>query len=161
MKFLKVTLLIIMAIATVSLVGCDKEKSNKEIAEVFIKEVLTLPNEDIALMAKLDVQSVGSEEIDEKMSQTIMALYGGDVSKTTLTDGTSRFYNDVVMLHVMAAVNNFTYAVESIEVTELDEKQFSYTAEVLASNEANGKLTITGSVQFDDDGKINFMTVKR
>lgn len=159
MKVLKLALIITLAISMIGLAGCDKKQNNKDIAETFAREILTIPNEEIAKVAKLDVLEVGAEELDKKTNQAIEAAFGDVVAKDTITDAGKTFYTDVIMLHIMSTVMELAYTVESIDVTELNQKQFSFTAKITSEAESD-KLTATGSIQFDDEGKINFVTLK-
>lgn len=159
MKKVLTFILLLFTLTTFHLVGCEKKPSYEETAENFAKKVLTVPYQDISEVVHSDLMTQDIEEYDKKLNEAIENLCGDIVPKDILTDTSSTFFDNVIMLHLMAAGHDFTYTVENIEITQYSDKKYNYTAEVIASNREEN-LTLQGLIQFNDSDKIDYMTIK-
>lgn len=158
MKVTKIILTVIMIFITLSLVGCDEKLSNKERAEIFVRKALTVPQEDISEVVNSGLDEKDIEQYAKKLDEAIESFCGDFVSKDAMTNPNSTFYQRIIMLHIMASGKDYTYTVESVEVTKKNDKKYNYTADILASNEEN-KLSLYGTIQFNDDNKIDYMSL--
>lgn len=138
--------------------GCGVPSSEAKIEE-HVKQLLTLPDKGIAKVATSELVQVGTPEYDAQMKEAVTAFCGEFVAREVIEDGSGRFFQDVIVLHCIAAAREFSYKVETVEVTKLNEGQFRYSAAVKASNQAE-PFTINGSVQLDEQGLINYMSIE-
>lgn len=156
----KITISAILIFALILTSGCNAKPSNAEVAKAFTEKVLTAPYKEIYEVEKLNLPPEDSEEYFEKFNEAVKSLCGDVITEELLTAPGSMFYNSIIMLHAMAVDKDFTYTVESVEIDEGNGKQLSYIAVVNASNEEE-KVTIYGRIQFNDDDKIDFMTMDK
>lgn len=164
----KIILIITIIFAILSLVGCSEKLSNQETAKVFVRKALTVPYDDIREIVKsedLELDSASSSDLNDikhikGLNKAVESFCGDYISKDEMSDGSSVFFNQVIMQHIMASVNDFTFTVKDLEITKYDNKKYSYTADILANNFVKDELTLHGTIQFDDNNKINFMTIK-
>lgn len=139
--------------------GCGRELSNYEKAERFLELYYTEPDSVIYEVLQVPI-SERTEEYDDILLDTISAVYGDLVSEEKLNDTTQYFVQSFIMKYLSYS-KGITQAqtVKEIQLEELNEKQFSY--ELIVEEEASGKeLFYYGSVQFDEEDKINFISVK-
>jgi len=162
MKKTKSILIYIMIFAMLSLLGCSEKLSNEETTEVFVRKALTVPYDGIyeAIKADSGSDSKDIEQHTKELNKAIESFCEDYVSEDKMFDGSSIFYNQVIMQHIMATVNDFTFTVKDLEITKYNNKKYSYTADILASNFMKDELTAYGTIQFDDNNKIYFMTIK-
>lgn len=153
----KITIILTILIC-VMLVGCNEKSSNAQSARKFAEIALTVPNKQIQQVESANLQAPDMVEYDKQMHMAITEFCDGMVSEEVISDVGSAFYNNIVLLHIMASKDDFTYTVENVKINRQNEEQFDYTATIVASNDAD-TLTLSGSIQFDSAGKINYMTV--
>ncbi len=159
-KQITVLLLCFLTIlAMLSSCGTPLPSTNIERAESFIERVLTLPSKEFAELEEKYVPTGDAELISEKFSEAAKALCDGYAAKS-LYEETSAFIGSVLTVHSVAAGGGYSQKVLSVELEEANEKNFSYTALIEDSREAE-PYEMTGNIQFNEDNLIDYMTVQR
>lgn len=161
MKKNKIIIFVLLLIS-LCLSGCAKRDTNKEIAEAFLQVVFTVPYEKFTTIEDRLLIDRDVDQSNKMVTEAIESLCGEFVAEDTLADGTSSLYQNVILLHLGAGSSNsevYTYEVKSIEVTKVDDKHYGYSVEVYNSV-ADEFSTMTGSIQFNDDNLIDYMTIQ-
>ena len=146
-----------------ALIGCTEKApvSNQQLAEEFLVTVLNMPAPEIAAVATqypLDGTEASLEKYTTKIEEIVPSVWGAYVAESML-DPSSNFYAHTVSEHCGAANAKYSYTATDIEVTEVNEKQFTYTAIITASNQEK-PFKMTGSVQFDDEHLVNHISMR-
>ncbi len=139
--------------------ACTAAQTGEKQLEKNISKLLTIPEKGIAKVATSDLMVTDPAEYDKQMQQAVQDFCGLFVAAEVIEDGGGRFYQDVIILHCIAAGNGFSYTVEQVAVTKVSEGHFRYTATIKASDKQEA-VTINGSVQLDDKGYINYMSIE-
>lgn len=160
---------------------CKSKPSNLIIAESFVKTAFTLPNDELIdatekFNASLKKSSTEDELLlltqnyNKYITQYFLTLFNNNVSENKLTSG-GAFYDNIVMLHIIAANHGYSYKLEDFTVTKSkNESIFDYTVKLntdiplnvtdIFGNSSDVKsINLTGSIQFNSDNKIDFVSV--
>ena len=178
----------LITVALMLFTSCSKPTppNNAETAEGFIRIVLTMPNEDIAdvvipVFTELNSEDFWTERFGDEEAPEGGALFTMDdlfegysermiVAITSMCEGYTNqemltlegmgglFYLTIVNFHVSAAVDGYTCTVESIELEETGERQYSYAATVITSY-SDEPLIFRGNIRFDEDGLVCYMAL--
>lgn len=136
-KILKVLAVCTLLVSCVTLSACGNKVDNKETTEKFVKVLFELPNE-----SKVDENGV-SEAVKE---------FTGENEFNSLTSLNS--YNET------AADLELTTKVKDVKIEEVTETNFYFEAIVEVSGEdGTSEEEVKGSIQFDEDGNINFVKI--
>ena len=143
-----------------SLVGCGQGESLEEKGRDFVKTVLAAPSDQFAQIEALQSGPKNMEEYEKAVTQAMEDLCGGSVSKEALANTGGTLYQNILLHQVMAVMKNATYEVGEVTVTKAgEERNYHYQAKITASN-AEEPYLLTGSIQFDEDGLINYFSMK-
>lgn len=143
--------------------GCSSEAApnvNVQNIQSFIEKVLTVPSPELSYLSKLDLHLTDMEKYDKQMYEAIESLCGENADIEKLADPGSRFYGQVIYLHLMANVQDYVITVGEVTVTESegDDKHYGYEAVIQDSREEESS-TLTGSIQLNDAYKIEYMSI--
>ena len=146
-----------------SLQGCGQApepNSSSQNIKGFIERVLTVPDPGLSEVVQSDIHMTDMDEYDRQIRGAIAALCGEQADTEKLSDPGSRFYEQIILLHLMADEQDYTITVDRVEITESEntDKHFGYRAVVHDSREAE-PVTLSGSVQLNGDYEIEYMSV--
>ena len=169
-----------IAIITVALIlftSCSKAtpRDNAEVAEEFIRLVLTMPNERIVSVAirytpelwferlhavrpKWGIYTFFPKEFDNSLLSAIKFMCGDYITPDLLAGERmgGSFYLSIINFHLYATWDGYTCTVESVELEETGERQYRYAATVITSY-SDEPIVFRGTIRFDDDGLICYM----
>lgn len=123
-----------------------------ETAKEFLEKALTAPNEGI--------KALPETYTDEELFAVLEDYLGGYVEEGQVQDPSSRLHTSVVALHYECLFRSKQITPKKITVTPLqEENQYSFEAVVSFQKEGEDEqeLTIPGSLQFNEDGKISYV----
>ena len=137
--------------------------SETELASRLMTRVLDVPNEQIRL-------AIGSSDpanpsaADLAMEQAIVALAGGQLSESQVNRPGTSFRNQIVDFHTLAVIKGFTIKVSNVKIIPSTNQKSLYAYEaaaVFSDEKESGKpITLIGRIQFDDNGKVNFVSLE-
>lgn len=137
--------------------------SETEIASRLMSRVLDMPNEQIRL-------AIGSSDpanpsaAEQAMERAIVDLAGGQLSDSQVNRPGTSFRNQIVDFHTLAVIKGFTIEVTNVKfIPSASQKSlYAYEAAAVFSDEKeSGKpITLIGRIQFDDSGRINFVSLE-
>ena len=94
------------------------------------------------------------------VSAAIEALGEGQIAPEALADPQCELWQNLQLLHSQAASQGYSYQVSQVTVTAQGDRNFRYEAQVNASNQET-PLKLVGSVQFNEEGLIDFFSVEQ
>jgi len=128
-----------------------------------ILSLLDIPNIQIKA-ALVGMDPANPSAADLAMEGAIFGLAGGQLSDSQVNRAGTSFRNQIVDFHTWAVTKDFTIKPSSVKVTPNASQKslYAYEAAALFSDEKeSGKpITLIGRVQFDDNGKINFISLE-
>ena len=143
--------------------GCGGDAAanvNVQNIESFIEKVLTVPSPELSYLSKLDLHLTDMEKYDKQFYAAVESLCGENADIEKLADTGSRFYGQVIYLHLMANAQDYVITVSRVTVTESeeDDKHYGYEAVIQDSREEESS-TLTGSIQLNDAYQIEYMSI--
>lgn len=138
--------------------GCAAADPNIQAAEAFLTRILTVPDGTIDELARSDLHLENMPEYERQVHEAMLALCGDAVAPEKMLDGSSHLYQEIYMLHVRADYEGYAYTVTEVAVEQIDGGNYSYTA-ILSTGDPDKPATATGSLQFDEDNKIDYITI--
>lgn len=155
-KILVVCLALLMTIVTV---GCKNQDDRIEVCTNLVMTVIEAPNEGV----KTALANEDSAEAQEQIITATTGLVGDVILESVITDQSSSFNSSVMALQYQAVFQGITINPTEVSVTQ-DSKQknnYNYEAKATLSGDDIGEKSITlkGRIQFNKDGKVDFMTV--
>lgn len=140
--------------------GCTTEESQKETAAAFLKRVYTVPSEGFVRAAAM----IGDDTADldaytAAVLTELQTIGEGLADGESLKSLNSKLCLNIMGLHLDAIEAGETYTVNRVELTESGEKNYRYQVTLTVSGKEEQK-TYIGSLQFNDQGYIDYLTVE-
>lgn len=135
--------------------GCSEDRSHEKKAETFIEKVLTAPDKKISEIINSNLMIEDFEEYDVKMGEAMEELLGDYVTKEIITTAS---YQQILLFQGNSAREGKSYEVDNVEITKHNDNNYTYEA-IMNTNYTDDPVIITGSIQFDEDNFIDFMTI--
>lgn len=148
-------------------VGCSKHTSNIDKAKAFLELALTAPTAEISelMHPDPDLGRLDPEEMDKKMKDALQKItkdYVAEDAQDSLGNQLNQdifAYQATIAYQAIETSSNIEYKVEKIEIeSSSSEEHFTYVASMVKYPDGK-KFEIRGRIQFDSNGKINFVTI--
>lgn len=143
-------------------------------AENVLTTLLNTPDSQIKQMYEISFEQSADNMVPETTKKQILTeltednarhilvqTFGDDVTDRFITDCLTM--NSIMTLQYTALIKGFTTKIESLNITETGQSsQASYEAALKLSGSQihDQEIHVFGQVQFDDDGKINAITIQ-
>lgn len=149
---------VVLILSFIFLGGCGAADPNIQAAEAFLTRILTVPDGTIDELARSDLHLENMPEYERQVHEAMLALCGDAVAPEKMLDSSSHLYQEIYMLHVRADYEGYTYTVTEVTVEQIDDRNYSYTA-VLDTSDPDKPATAIGSLQFDENNQIDYITI--
>jgi beta-lactamase regulating signal transducer with metallopeptidase domain len=134
-----------------------------ELASRFIKDMLDIPNRRIKVALE-GMDPANQAANDAAIESAISSLAGDRLAERLLTNAGTSFRNQVIDFHYQAISKGFTIKPSSVKVipNTTQKNLYSYEATAIFSDgmESEKPLLLIGRIQFDNSGKINFVSLE-
>ncbi len=153
----KILPLIICVVLSVGLISCSTETAdNREATTVeVIEKLYNMPNDELVYMYATENAPTQEEMIegfntffDEKLATSLLESF------TRASSPAINFYMDAYMHEYSTATKEVTTS-----VSETEENKIMYEAVlVLTKGDLEKEITASGAVQFDEEGKVDYIS---
>lgn len=150
--------LFLLLCITFLLSGCRKEPDQAALAHAFVEKIFTIPSTGLAEAASMRSE-LDSKAFEDKILLAMDDLCGTMSDKEKLFELSGKFFQDVIVLHLLTSESGHSYAVQSVTVEDMTGGQFSYTVQVKPSNEDSTK-SMTGSLRFNENNLVEYISIK-
>lgn len=142
-----------------TIAGCSKQTSNRDKAKEFLELILTAPTDEISEIMDPDSMRIDSKNIDKKMKAALKKITKDYVAEDAQENAANQLNQDIIAYQATAASSNIECKVEKIEIeSSTSEEHFAYVASMVIYP-GDKQFEIRGRIQFDSNGKINFVTI--
>ena len=168
MKSFKTAVASALVLLSLMAAGCSATANRQEITENFVKKAFTIPDTQFAK----SVQDLTTEDFSAKDGESIavptaeqsekwqnlLKDFGGDVVSEKMLSFDSSFFQDVMMLHLIAGLHDYTCTVDKVSVKEVNKNKFSFQV-LLTASYSSEPVKVIGAVTFNDKNLMEDMYI--
>ena len=146
--------------------SCSQNKTinQEQTAETLIYNLFTVPNEDVAeVFINFSDDFLADPDWYSNRMVPVVRILCDNLATEEFMNGSgynSTFFFDVFRLHGYAVIYGYSYTVDSVQLTETGEGQYSYVATIVASY-SETTITLSGSIRINQDGLVEYMSLRQ